>query len=107
MAADELIRVDVVRSNGQRNTVVHKLQLPVGCTVSAALQAVGWLQGAQETTVGVWGRVAPLEQVLRDQDRVELTRALAVDPKEARRLRYRKQGPRNKPAPPNKKPGLG
>ena len=40
---------------------------------------------------GVWGRVQPLDHVLRDGDRVELYRPLTVDPKEARRLRYKKQ----------------
>jgi uncharacterized protein len=39
----------------------------------------------------VWGRVTPLDHVLRDGDRVEIYRPLTVDPKEARRLRYKRQ----------------
>ena len=39
----------------------------------------------------VWGVARPLEHRLRDRDRVELLRGLKVDPKEARRLRYRSQ----------------
>jgi putative ubiquitin-RnfH superfamily antitoxin RatB of RatAB toxin-antitoxin module len=35
--------------------------------------------------------VQPLDHVLREGDRIELYRPLAVDPKEARRLRYKKQ----------------
>ena len=40
--------------------------------------------------LGVWGRFQPLDAPLRDHDRVEIYRALQVDPKEARRQRYRK-----------------
>ena len=42
-------------------------------------------------------RQRPLDSPLRDADRVEACRGLRVDPKEARRLRYRKQ-PARKPA---------
>ena len=50
--------------------------------------------------VGVWGRLAPPAQPLRDLDRVELYRPLQVDPKEARRLRYKgqRQGRKTPPA---------
>ena len=34
---------------------------------------------------------------LRERDRVEIYRALQVDPKEARRLRYRKSGSKARP----------
>jgi putative ubiquitin-RnfH superfamily antitoxin RatB of RatAB toxin-antitoxin module len=39
-----------------------------------------------------------LRQVLRDGDRIELCRALTVDPKEARRLRYKGQRKEKRPA---------
>ena len=38
---------------------------------------------------GIWGRESGPATSLRDRDRVEIYRALVVDPKEARRLRYR------------------
>ena len=38
---------------------------------------------------GVWGVLCEPTQRLRDNDRVELYRHLTVDPKEARRLRFR------------------
>ncbi len=41
--------------------------------------------------VGVWGARCDPTQRLREGDRVEVYRPLAVDPKEARRLRYRDQ----------------
>ena len=40
---------------------------------------------------GIWGRVQDLQTPLRDRDRVEVYRELQCDPKEARRLRYRKK----------------
>jgi sulfur carrier protein len=43
---------------------------------------------------GVWGRKQPPDHVLRQGDRVELYRALKVDPKVARRERFSKQGAR-------------
>ncbi len=44
--------------------------------------------------VGVWGRKASASQVLRERDRIEIYRPLQVDPKVARRERFRKQGAR-------------
>jgi putative ubiquitin-RnfH superfamily antitoxin RatB of RatAB toxin-antitoxin module len=44
--------------------------------------------------VGVWGRKARLDHVLREGDRVEIYRPLQIDPKLARRERFRKQGVR-------------
>lgn len=75
------------------------LRLPRGAPLSQALQASGLAQRhalAAGGTVGIWGRVKPLETPLRDRDRVEVYRPLTVDPKEARRLRYKRQRPPRK-----------
>ena len=45
-------------------------------------------------TVGVWGRAVEWQHALVDGDRVELCLALVVDPKVARRERFRRQGAR-------------
>jgi putative ubiquitin-RnfH superfamily antitoxin RatB of RatAB toxin-antitoxin module len=42
--------------------------------------------------VGIWGRKATRDQLLRDRDRVEIYRPLRVDPKVARRERFARQG---------------
>ena len=42
----------------------------------------------------MWGRACTLDTVLTSGDRVELYRALAVDPKVARRERFAQQGVR-------------
>ncbi|TDM06592.1 MAG: RnfH family protein [Ideonella sp. MAG2] len=72
------------------------LRLPQGSTVAQALEASGLLaryslQSQEPVTVGVWMKLKPLETVLRQDDRVEIYRPLKVDPKEARRQRFRKQ----------------
>lgn len=76
------------------------LLLPEGSTVAQALQASGLqtrypLLDLSLATLGVWGRRAAKEQVLRAQDRVEVYRALRVDPKVARRERFVRQGRRS------------
>jgi putative ubiquitin-RnfH superfamily antitoxin RatB of RatAB toxin-antitoxin module len=48
--------------------------------------------------VGIFGRVARREQMLADGDRIEIYRALAIDPKSARRARARDMSPRNRGA---------
>ena len=47
---------------------------------------------ADALACGVWGRKVPHSHVLQDGDRVELYRALLVDPKVARRERFVGQG---------------
>lgn len=86
-------RVVVCHSPGPRRVLESKLDLPQGATVADALRGCG-LAAAADETVGVWGRRAELSQVLRDGDRVELVRPLQVDPKVARRERFRRQGSR-------------
>ena len=44
--------------------------------------------------IGVWGRLRPLDTPLRARDRIEVYRPLTVDPKEARRQRYKDRGQR-------------
>jgi len=71
---------------------VSELKLATGATVGDAIDAAGVRLRRPEVAtgvldVGVWGRSAPLTQRLEDGDRVEIYRPLAVDPKEARRVR--------------------
>jgi putative ubiquitin-RnfH superfamily antitoxin RatB of RatAB toxin-antitoxin module len=96
------IRVTVVDAQAPHQVCEVALVLPASSTVEAALRAAGAamssLAGMQEAhgadtlQVGVWGRRVGLQHVLRDHDRVELYRALRVDPKVARRERFAKQG---------------
>ena len=92
-AADSLVDVEVVYAPAPHVIDRSPLRLPSGATVADALQASGVLSrhglDAATLQIGLWGRACPPEQPLRARDRVELYRPLLVDPKEARRLRYK------------------
>jgi uncharacterized protein len=77
--------------------LVHELALDVrdGCTLRQALVHSGWLDlfpGMDALPVGIWNRKAGNDAVLREGDRVEVYRLLRVDPKVARRERFKGQG---------------
>lgn len=70
------------------------LRLPEGATVGEAIGASGLGSrqpqiDIERLPVGVWGARCERSRLLREHDRVEVYRPLTVDPKEARRLRYR------------------
>lgn len=100
--SSRLIHVEVLVGLAPRCVHAVRLALPEGSTVRDALYAADvWSTSdtlslnsieSGEWTVGVWGRKERPGHVLRDQDRIELVRQLNVDPKEARRVRYRAQG---------------
>ena len=85
-------RIEVAWSPTPREVQLVALQLPVGATVRQALLASRLELDWGGLIVGIWGRVAALDDAVRDGDRVEVYRVLRVDPKEARRQRYRAQG---------------
>ena len=102
------LRVQVVLAPAPRQVLRAELVLPAGATlaeaVAAAAPLLGW-RGAEAAAgpgagalpaqlidgtlqAAVWGRLRPPGTPLRDGDRVELLRALQVDPKQARRQRH-------------------
>ncbi len=88
------IAVEVVYCAASGQVDSTALQLPAGALLGDALVQSGvlqrhGLQGAR-LSCGVWGKVGGLDAVLRERDRVEIYRPLTVDPKEARRLRYKR-----------------
>jgi putative ubiquitin-RnfH superfamily antitoxin RatB of RatAB toxin-antitoxin module len=105
MAPDEAsaVHVEVVYAAAPHDVRSVALDLSEGALLSDAVRASGLLSGlsaeaADALQAGIWGKAAALDTRLRDGDRVELTRGLLVDPKEARRQRYRRDGVRkNKP----------
>lgn len=103
MARAERLHVSVAYSPRAGVVDEETVTLDLGAVLADALHASGLLQrhGLAEVgvlRVGIWGRVMPLDAPLRERDRVEIYRPLQVDPKEARRLRYRKQGRKPRPA---------
>lgn len=92
------IRVELVWSP-QAGDVRHAwLDLAEGSTLEQGLRSCAafadQMPQLAELALGVWGREQPLSHALRDQDRIEVYRPLTVDPKEARRQRYKARGER-------------
>jgi hypothetical protein len=90
MDRDELSTIEVEIAYSPRAGEVQRLtlRLPAGATVAEAIARSGWTLPA-DVRIGVWGRLREPTDALRERDRVELYRPLSVDPKEARRQRYR------------------
>jgi hypothetical protein len=93
------ISIEVAYSPRPRQVEVVALTLTAGSTVAAAVRASGLLERhhlmLESLRCGVWGRLQAPDWLLRNGDRVEVYRALTVDPKEARRLRYKRQRQRS------------
>jgi putative ubiquitin-RnfH superfamily antitoxin RatB of RatAB toxin-antitoxin module len=103
--AELTVQVTLCWSLGPRHVKELSLALPEGSTVEAALEQgmVHWLQsqGAAGAFVlsslkfqqpGIWGRQVPWTHGVQAGDRIELYRPLKVDPKVARRQRFKRQG---------------
>jgi len=94
-----MLNVTLAYSPAPREVFEEALRLPDGATTQDAVNASGLAQrfpGLVWETLqpGVWGRAASWDRALEDGDRVELCRPLQVDPKVARRERFRQQGAR-------------
>ena len=90
-----MLRVAVACSPRAGVAFEVEVELAAPATVADALRASGVLERCPELargapSVGIWGRVVAPEAPVREGDRIELYRPLAIDPQEARRLRARK-----------------
>ena len=87
----ESIHIEIAYAKPARQEVIE-LKLPQGSTLQQAVEASGLLQRHAEidlarTKVGIYGKLAKLDTVLRDKDRVEIYRPLIADPKAVRQQR--------------------
>jgi len=85
------MKVEVVYALPEDQTVC-RVDLASDATVADALRAVAEIPPfatllLEEPPVGIFGERVEVDRVLVDGDRVEIYRRLAVDAKEARRLR--------------------
>ncbi len=85
------IHVEIAYAKPARQELIE-LKLPAGSTVQQAVEASGLLQRCTEidlasTKVGIYGKLAKLDTVLREKDRVEIYRPLIADPKAVRKQR--------------------
>lgn len=103
--AEEIVQVTLCWSLAPRHVQEIQLQVHAGSTVQDVLArgVAQCLQGevSIDTTSlsslqfqqpGIWGKKVPWTQVVQADDRIELYRPLKVDPKVARRQRFKRQG---------------
>jgi uncharacterized protein len=93
------MRITVAHCLAPRQVQEYQIDLPEGARASQALQACAiGLQDAQHGSpgwlLGIWGRRCTPATALQDGDRLEVYRPLRVDPKVARRERFKGQGAR-------------
>jgi uncharacterized protein len=87
----EKMRIEIAYA-GPQGIYLREVLLPPGATVAMALQASDLERAVpnldlDSSPVGIHGRKVRRDHVLRDGDRVEVYRALRIDPMQARRLR--------------------
>lgn len=75
----------------------YAIELEEGATVRTALDQSGVLHDFPQIDlardrVGIYGRLAALDEVLGEGDRVEILRPLVADPKAARKQRAARRG---------------
>ena len=96
-AAQPVLRVVVIYSPAARDVREWNVAVPQGSTVSDAIDASSLRAEFGDVdlsglAVSVWGQQSTPQQPLREGDRIEISRPLKVDPKVARRERFRRQG---------------
>lgn len=80
------MRIELVRAWPRRHEACV-VELPDAALVGDALAAAGWTLDGAFVGLAVFGMAATAATPLHEGDRVELLRGLAMDPKQARRLR--------------------
>lgn len=88
---EQYLSVEVCYPLPDKQEVV-RLRLPVGSNLQQALESSGLLGKYPEIDLkknkfGIWNKLAKVDAVLRDMDRVEIYRPLIADPKEVRKQR--------------------
>jgi len=99
-----MMQIQCVFSPAPRQVIQLELVLPDGSLVKDAIQQLHlspeWLAFQQGDPLqsnmlqkqGIWGRMVTSNQSLKDGDRLEIYRSLLVDPKLARKQRFKRQG---------------
>jgi len=95
MANSKQIKVEVAYAKPDVQ-MLQSLMVAEGTTVAQAIAQSGVLKRFTEihlgeNKLGVFGKIATADTVLRDKDRVEIYRPLIADPKASRRKRAEKK----------------
>lgn len=91
------MKVTIAYSPAPRQVREWTLDIRPGCNVRQAIVQCGMLTEfadlvADDLNAGIWGKRLSLNHKIKDQDRIEIYRPLLVDPKVARRERFKQQG---------------
>lgn len=91
------MKVSLIYSPAPRQVREWLMDVPAGTRAAEALQRSGIFEifpNLKESAplLGVWGQRVGEEQLLQPDDRLEVYRGLLVDPKIARRERFKRQG---------------
>jgi len=90
-----MIQVEVVYALKEHQEI-RQLQVDEGTTIEQVIQQSGLLNEYPEidlnnNKVGIYNKVKPLTEVVRDGDRIEIYRPLIADPKEVRKRKALKK----------------
>lgn len=91
--AERTVRVEVVYA-GPEQLVRRRVELAGGSTVMQAIVASGMVamlpgEAIDPSRLGIFARKVAPDRLVREGDRIEIYRPLALDPMEARRRRAR------------------
>ena len=91
MGDSNSIAVMVCYATAKQQEIIP-LELPPQTNILQAIQQSGILDQYTEidlakNTIGVFGKLVNLDQVLQDKDRIEIYRPLRINPMDARRSR--------------------
>ena len=90
-----MINIEIVYAQTQ-SSIEKSLQMPPGARIADALAQAASDQefsgvDLANAPVGIFGKVAPRDQLLKEGDRIEIYRPLLEEPKLARRKQARAQ----------------
>ncbi len=91
MGDEEMIGIEIAYALPERQTLLN-FDVPLGTTLEQGIALSGITDIHPELDVstmkvGIFSKIAPRDQVLREKDRIELYRPLFADPKEIRKQR--------------------
>ena len=91
------MQVSLIYSPAPRQVGEWLVDVPVGSRAAQALESSGIFEAfphlqQDDLLLGVWGQRVDNQHILQSGDRLEVYRRLQVDPKLARRERFKRQG---------------
>jgi putative ubiquitin-RnfH superfamily antitoxin RatB of RatAB toxin-antitoxin module len=89
-----MVKVEVIYA-GVNGQLLLSLTVPDNTSIETVIELSNIRQKfpelwQKELPVGIWGKKAALTDVVKDDDRIEIYRALVIDPKTARLKRSEK-----------------